>query len=67
MEAKIILVKDGRELNENKRGELCPRCPNMMLGYLNKPKESIPSLSLPLSPPFFTLLLLFANGRYFNE
>jgi len=41
VEAKIISVEDGRQLGENERGELCLRCPNMMLGYLNKPEENI--------------------------
>ena len=51
VEAKIISVDDGRELEENERGELCLRCPNLMTGYLNKPDESI------LSPSFFCFLL----------
>jgi len=38
--AKVI-SEDGRELGVNEPGELCLKCPNMMLGYLNRPEENI--------------------------
>jgi acyl-CoA synthetase (AMP-forming)/AMP-acid ligase II len=40
VEAKVI-SEEGKELGVNERGELCFRCPNMMLGYLNRPDENI--------------------------
>jgi len=40
VEAKV-LSEEGKELGVNELGELCFRCPNMMLGYLNRPDENI--------------------------
>jgi acyl-CoA synthetase (AMP-forming)/AMP-acid ligase II len=40
MEQKIVDPKTGKEVKKGEHGELCVKGPNVMLGYLNRPKET---------------------------
>ena len=37
---QVVDVSTGEMLGPNESGEICTKSPGMMLGYLNKPKET---------------------------